>query len=640
MRTMSRSIARSLHRSIARVSGGAWSPLNLSTALQSFDGLGYAASTVGGFPVLSSQIGTLARPRGQRCALFDGVDDYAISGLQRATGELTASCWYKHATSNTGTLICVSTSGSAVDFLLEVNRTAGKISALRASNSAVLSSATTLTVGQWYHVALVISGSSGNWTLKIYLDGALDVTGSESVNPNGNASSTVAIGVIQGDFVNYLASRIYDARVYNVAKTAAQVLASYNQHLTPTTLDRTGLVGAWWLNEESGTTHYDWSGNAKNLTATNITQGTYHATDAGVKYNAANFLGHTVSGSVIIPRNEAVPAQDAAGNAIGITGPVMRPAVVEVPCVTFDGTTMECDLGHKVIPESGDFNVEFLIQPKAGSFASFAVLIAQTDGSAWTSGFAIFFNAGTASWRVSYGNYLVNFIDIALTTDAWNKLLLRKVGTTMYASVNSGSETSFTSAASITSTTNTQLGTGVGGVKTNCAVAGLSVSNGKTFPMQDGPGTSNTNRDLAWVGSDGTGGVISGAIVNGTVATIWGTRTANAEDWSIKNGGGIAANGAYIAGRIGSGNDAAGTAKTLAAGDHRNPYSRFVPNPFSAPELVNIGSTSADLYAPDGMAAVQVESVADTRYANNKRYAAFSAALTGTDKTNAEAWEA
>lgn len=636
MRTMSRSIARSLHRSIARVSGGAWSPLNLPTALQSFDGLGYAASTVGGFPVLSSQIGTLARPRGQRCALFDGVDDYATGAnpLLGYQGDFTLCAWTSlSAAANFPTVFSGSNAQTELRYegssrRLNIVSAAGVVLDLVSPNAQALNTPT--------HIAATYDATAK--VFRLYENGVLAATSAAGTGTFPTHATNIELGMRGGYLV--LDGRIWDARVYTSLKTAAQLLAIYNQHLTPTTLDRTSLVAGWWLNEESGTTHYDWSGNARNLTATNITQGTYHATDAGVKYNAANFLGHTVSGSVIIPRNEAVPAQDAAGNAIGITGPVMRPAVVEVPCVTFDGTTMECDLGHKVIPESGDFNVEFLIQPKAGSFASFAVLIAQTDGSAWTSGFAIFFNAGTASWRVYYGNYLVNFIDIALTTDAWNKLLLRKVGTTMYASVNSGSETSFTSAASITSTTNTQLGTGVGGVKTNCAVAGLSVSNGKTFPMQDGPGTSNTNRDLAWVGSDGTGGVISGAIVNGTVATIWGTRTANAEDWSIKNGGGIAANGAYIAGRIGSGNDAAGTAKTLAAGDHRNPYSRFVPNPFSAPELVNIGSTSADLYAPDGMAAVQVESVADTRYANNKRYAAFSAALTGTDKTNAEAWEA
>lgn len=100
------------------------------------------------------------------------------------------------------------------------------------------------------------------------------------------------------------------------------------------------------------------------------------------------------------------------------------------------------------------------------------------------------------------------------------------------------------------------------------------------FPLQDGPGSSNTNRNIAWCASNGTGGVISNALSGGTVADIWAAKCPGyAKDWSIEYGGKIGAAGEFIAGLIGSGNAADGTAKTLAAGKFGNPFSSLNLNP-------------------------------------------------------------
>jgi len=178
----------------------------------------------------------------------------------------------------------------------------------------------------WHHLAVTRNGTS----VKFYVDGA-QVGATQTLAAN-NANAFVGTG-------NNGAMNAYDMRLYSVEKSAGEIAAIYNQHLTPTTIDRTGLLGGWWLQEEAGTIGYDWSGNGKNLAYTNITAATFHATDTGVKFSAANSLGHTVSSTTIIPRNEANTSQDAAGSALGVAA-VAYPATMEVPCITFNGTSV------------------------------------------------------------------------------------------------------------------------------------------------------------------------------------------------------------------------------------------------------------------------------------------------------------
>ncbi len=45
-----------------------------------------------------------------------------------------------------------------------------------------------------------------------------------------------------------------------------------------------------------------------------------------------------------------------------------------------------------------------------------------------------------------------------------------------------------------------------------------------TFPLDDGPGPSNTNRNLRWFNSLGVSGSIVNAVVGGVVANQWANR--------------------------------------------------------------------------------------------------------------------
>ncbi len=541
-----RSHVRSHIRNVVGRPGGTYSPANDEDILQLFNGFSYAGSTLDNLPILQSEVGTLAVPRGQRCVLFDGVNDIATRGARLTSGDVTQltvhySVMQVVAATNK---IHIAECDLTVTQGWEIQTGAADATRLHFFFGASgfpngLSPTGTVPQGEMVDICWVYDGTqTGNANrLKLYRNGVaqtLTFTGTIPASIPTHSNSFTLGGYVGGANGNI---KVAGLRVYSVSKTVAEVLSICQQHLFPATVDLTGALAIWPLQEESGTVHYDISGNGRNLTATNITQSTYHATDAGVKYSFANELGYTQSGSVVIPRNEAVPTQDVASGALQFAGPIALSGVMEVPCLTVSGTEY-LDLPHLTGSET------------------------------------VVAKVGTSTVSVAAGR-------INLTAGTVSSILL---------------------------------------------------SDGTNLPLQDGPGSSNTNRTCYNV--DGTGR--HATLTNGTVATMWAGRLNTVRDWCLENGGGIAVNGAFIPGRIGSSLDAAGNAKTLAAGEHRNPFSRFDPNNWSAPSLVNIGSTASDAYAPSGMAGVQAESVADTRFASQKRYAAFRVAQTGADKTNAE----
>lgn len=293
----------------------------------------YHDSTINSLPILyPEESGTIAIPRAGRCVTFDGVNDYAsrADSNLKPTGDWSAFFWIKvnwTATSNDGIL------GSWDGTGYMVYPYGGIIYVYRDGGSVASGDLATYD-DEWVHIGVVVSGTS----VKIYVNGSqFGSTGSFIASSQGQSSTPFMIGAYNSGSGTGIAASMRDVRLYGVAKTAGEAAAIYNQHLTPTIIDRTGLLGGWWLEEEASTTHYDWSGNGRDLTATNVTVGTYRATDTGVKYSAADSLGHTVSGSVIIPRNEASPTLDAAGSALGVAA-VAYPATMETPCLTVEGT--------------------------------------------------------------------------------------------------------------------------------------------------------------------------------------------------------------------------------------------------------------------------------------------------------------
>ncbi len=126
---------------------------------------------------------------------------------------------------------------------------------------------TTVPTGQWRHVAATYDGS----VMRTYVNGVLDVQ--ESRGSSSTTTSPVMIGATlnSGQPANRFLGVIDELRVWNVAKSAPQLLADMNTTLAGT---EANLVGYWNMNEltSGGTTLPDLSpsGNNGTLSATGV----------------------------------------------------------------------------------------------------------------------------------------------------------------------------------------------------------------------------------------------------------------------------------------------------------------------------------------------------------------------------------
>lgn len=637
-----------------------------------FNGVGYHADTLQSYPILSPEevYGTLAVPRGPRCALFDGVDDKALGTNLAATSDITISAWTNVTAANSN--------------IMQVGKTTFRVSGtglIWYPDADLAPVAVTTSTSGAIHFAIVQSGTSYTF----YKNGIAISSGTTDVIDTG--VSTFQLGMYASTTWPF-AGKMWDVRLYNVAKSPYEINNIYNQANTPTTLDRTGLVGGWWLNEESGTTAYDWSGNGKNLTYTNITESTFHATDSSVTYNPANWLGHTKalkltssggtnyglgngwagglltgdfdlqyvldgtsadfvvgvnatndssltygqfpiglqylnsttirvwdsggptsvtttatqgrifritrvgstvnvynngvsihSGSIttnplyaaaslnataytslqlispipaqvttyqggsltikdiIISRNEASTTLDSAGSTLGVIGPVSRPVTTEVLCLTGNGTTAYANLGSALIPATADFSLSLWYNhtntaTRHGVFGQYPTSAIYLGANQGAGGATV---AGSFTLRFSADGPIVTGI-----ASGWVYITISRVGNLFTLTVN-GVSASATVAATFGVAQNFTLLALAGPILLSPgSVSNFSVTTGgvtKIFPLQDGPGANNVNRNLSWIGSDGTGGVINSALVGGTVSAIWANRCPYAQDWCVKYGG-------------------------------------------------------------------------------------------------------
>jgi hypothetical protein len=116
-------------------------------------------------------------------------------------------------------------------------------------------------VGQdvWFHVAAVYDGSKTHAIINGVEKGTLTPTGGALQTPV--SSLYVGSGILR----NYFTGSIDEVRVWNVARTAAQVLQDMNYRLVG---NEPGLVGYYRFDEGSGTVARDSSG-VNNGTLTN-----------------------------------------------------------------------------------------------------------------------------------------------------------------------------------------------------------------------------------------------------------------------------------------------------------------------------------------------------------------------------------
>ena len=176
---------------------------------------------------------------------FDGSGDYVVSTTNPSTSQVfTTSYWFKTPTPSTN-MYLLDRGGNVHWFELLSSK-------LRSGTSAANYSDSTMTIqaNTWYHAAMTYDGT----TIKQYINGVqqFSIAGG-NVTPSGLQLARYYNGS------TYFTGQIDHVRIYNYARTPAQIAWDYN---------RGGPVGHWKFDECQGGTANDASGNGNNGTIT------------------------------------------------------------------------------------------------------------------------------------------------------------------------------------------------------------------------------------------------------------------------------------------------------------------------------------------------------------------------------------
>ena len=189
---------------------------------------------------------------------FDGVDDF-VRVLRQVQDDFTLEAWMSTVTSRSGSnfydglgVVYADVPGSASDFGTSIVN--GKLAFGTVDNTIL--STTTVTSGAWVHMAAVRVRSTG--TMRVVINGVEESATSGNSTATLTASATIDIGgnTIDG---RYFKGKLDEVRVWNVARTAAQIAGMMSMRLTGS---EAGLVGYWRFDDGAGTVAIDSSPSA------------------------------------------------------------------------------------------------------------------------------------------------------------------------------------------------------------------------------------------------------------------------------------------------------------------------------------------------------------------------------------------
>lgn len=290
---------------------------------------------------------------GSYAAGFNGTNSY-IQIPKSVSTTCSIAMWVK--TTDTGAagqwwagkgLVDGEMTGTTHDFGTALN--AGKFSLGIGGPDTTVTSTVAINDGAWHHV--VGTWNSSNGAMQVYVDGVLNNSGT---GPTGPRSITTAlrIGSIQtGIATGFLNGAIDQVRIYNYVLNATEVANLYARPhgQLPVT---SGLVAHWKLDETTGTTSADTSGNGLNGTWENSP--TFSATyptlvcypDPGsLSFNGTNQYVNAGNPS-ILPSGTAARticgwAKAGSTAGWGWIASFGSPSVDGAMCIGMDGTTLD-----------------------------------------------------------------------------------------------------------------------------------------------------------------------------------------------------------------------------------------------------------------------------------------------------------
>ncbi|MEZ4962147.1 MAG: IPTL-CTERM sorting domain-containing protein [Saprospiraceae bacterium] len=162
---------------------------------------------------------------------FDGTDDYIQSTFPGILGSnaRTVEAWVKTTWNGTQRVIvdwgAISPNGSRYT----VNMINGGLRIEVGGNG--VTTATLINDGNWHHIATTYDNSLATNKHKLYIDGVFIIGSNLTVTVNTLSTNALMIGR-RVDAVNYWQGNIDEVRVWNTARTAAEIAANMSTELT------------------------------------------------------------------------------------------------------------------------------------------------------------------------------------------------------------------------------------------------------------------------------------------------------------------------------------------------------------------------------------------------------------------------
>lgn len=295
----------------------------------------------------------------------------------------------------------------------------------------------------------------------IYVDGVSKTAPQAGVILNDNAVHNLYIDydqiatsnlVLGYDGTTYGNIELFDFRCGDAVEPISDVNLVYDN---PNALFSTE-TDIWHLDENSGTTNYDSSGNANDGTASGgVTWGTQDVV------SFQNYYGYNKPAAVYIPAklDSANPTVDVLDNALAFLGKAPKDGrLVESHNSTLDGIGDFIDTGVAFSP-SGDYEISGWF--KANATASTLTFIDTRDGSA--DGLQIQIKATTSVLRLLHNASDIETLS-AYDDGVWHKVVVSRIGSTISLAVYNISgaleETVITTtdATALNTTTNSIIG--------------------------------------------------------------------------------------------------------------------------------------------------------------------------------------
>lgn len=284
---------------------------------------------------------TLSSTNAGSALQFDGVNDYVdLGSIGNFTGSFTIEFWMKTSTiSNSGALLAKrGTCGFENLYNFRLTST-GNIYfeyIYSPQGSFQLNSTSSVTNGQWHHIAVTCSTGQQ----RLYIDGALQA--SSSLNRTGfNNTQNLKLGY--GPCGGY-AGELEELRLWSVVRTASEIQTSKNLSVP---INSTGLVGYYKLNEGSGTTTKNAVTNLSSAILTNGPAWVYPSIAPIVDTGFVNYLWNpsTASTPTINPNTTgiySVTVMDTNGCLATSSGVSITAHPTPVPTISLNGPGYLC----------------------------------------------------------------------------------------------------------------------------------------------------------------------------------------------------------------------------------------------------------------------------------------------------------